>query len=175
MFDQQPVGSLAAGPVVLDADQHPASLEMRALKLEFQIAVRESLLGRVSTLGRPIAAIPELNRAAAVLAFRDRPLEIAIGERMVFHLDRQPLLPRVERGSASHGPRLEDAVELRPQIIVQTAGVVLLHHEPPARRGPGTAFVAGLRRFGEIPLGGVFRKFLKTVHEPTGCERHIFA
>ena len=48
-------------------------------------------------LRHPVAAVPQLHRAAAILAFRNGPFEVAVIERMVLDLDRQPLVVRIER------------------------------------------------------------------------------
>ena len=58
VLDQQPVGPLAAGAVVLDADQHPAAMQPLALKLNFSSPLLKRLL-RIETAFRlPVAAIP---------------------------------------------------------------------------------------------------------------------
>ena len=69
----------------------------------------------------PVSAVPQLHGAAAVFALRNRPLEVAVVERMVFDLDRQALVGRIERGPARHRPGLEHAVEFQPQVVVQPA------------------------------------------------------
>ncbi len=79
----------------------------------------------------PIAAIPELHGAAAVLVIWNGAFEIAVIERMVLDLDREPLVVRIERGTARHCPRFENAVELQPEIVMQPSRVMLLDHEPP--------------------------------------------
>ena len=71
VLDQQPVGALAAGPVTLHPHQHPAAVQPLAVEREFQIAVRERRLRRRIASGSQIAAVPELHRAAAILALRE--------------------------------------------------------------------------------------------------------
>ncbi|MGY3587190.1 hypothetical protein ACVIF9_005867 [Bradyrhizobium sp. USDA 4350] len=115
MLDQQPVGALAAEAVVLHPHQHPAAVQLVTVQRELQVALLEAALGIV---GFPGAAIPELHRAAAILVFRNGAFEVAIVERMILDLDRQPLVMRVERGPARHRPGLEDAVKLQPEIIM---------------------------------------------------------
>ena len=63
--------------------------------------------------------------------FGNGAFEIAVIERMVLDLDRQPLVVRIERGTARHRPGFEDAVEFQPEIVMQPGRVVLLDHEPP--------------------------------------------
>src|ERR1051326_9230336 len=84
----------------------------------------------------PMAAVPDDDRAAAVLALGDVALELEIVERMVFGANRKPLLARHQARSSRHRPALEHAVELEPQIVMQPARRVLLHHELPAGAGP---------------------------------------
>ena len=75
--------------------QHPAAMELLAVQREFQVALFKTLFGIVAVPG---AAIPELHGAAAVLALRDVAFEIAVIERVILDLDRQPLVVGVERG-----------------------------------------------------------------------------
>ncbi len=93
MLDQQPVGALAAIAVVAHPHQHPAAMQLVAIQREFKIALLEAALGIV---GFPIAAIPQLHGAAAILVVRNGAFEIAIVERMVFHLHREALVVRIE-------------------------------------------------------------------------------
>jgi hypothetical protein len=37
MFDEQPVGSLSAGPIMLHANQDPAAVQAFTVKREFEI------------------------------------------------------------------------------------------------------------------------------------------
>ena len=94
MLDQQPVGALAAPAstfiaVPFHAHQHPAAVQAFALKDELEVALLQAFV-RI-TLRQPVAAIPQLHRAAAILAFGNGALEVAVVERMVLDLDRQPL------------------------------------------------------------------------------------
>ena len=102
MLDQQPVGSLAAEAVAAHAHQHPAAAQALTFQGEFELALFQSFVG--IALGDPIAAVPQLDRAAAILTFGDRPLEVAIIQRVVLDLDRQPLVVRIERGTLGHRP-----------------------------------------------------------------------
>ena len=104
VLDQEPVHPLAAGAVMLHADQDPAALELVTLQGELEVAVEQSLLGR-GLLRLPRAPVPDHDGAAAVLSFRDRSFEIAVVERVVFDLDREPLVGRIGRGSPVSRPR----------------------------------------------------------------------
>ena len=101
MLDQQPIGALAAIAVVPHPHQHPAAMQLLAVQGELQVALFEAALGIVAL---PIAAVPELHRAAAILALRDRAFEVAVVERMILDLDREALVVRIERRSLGHRP-----------------------------------------------------------------------
>ena len=66
-----------------------------ALQREVQLAFCISALW---ILAVPIAAIPNHDGAAAILALRNGALEVAVVQRMVFDLDREPLVVRIEGG-----------------------------------------------------------------------------
>src|SRR6202011_4603490 len=118
----------------------------------------------------PIAAVPELHRATAILVLRNRAFEIAVVERMVLDLDREPLVMRVERRSSRDGPGFENTVEFEPQIVVQPRRVMLLDDEA-ALLGRGDLDVAGgLRGLFEISLlaiGGELSRRHNRSHELT--------
>ncbi len=129
VFDQQPVVALPAVAVAAHADQHPAAMQPRAVQGELQIAALEGFSRGLRALRRPISAIPKLHRAAAVFTLGDGALEISVFERMIFHFDCQALVGRIDGGSARDRPGFEDAVEFEPEVVVETAGGVLLDDE----------------------------------------------
>ena len=96
VLDQEPVCALAAFPIVGHADQDKPAMQPLALEGKLEIALRQRLLGGPRSVGLPIAAVPQHDRAAAILTLRDRPFEVAIIERMIFDLDRKPLVMGVE-------------------------------------------------------------------------------
>ena len=103
MLDQQPVGALAAAASTLlavpfHAHQHPAAMQALAFEDELEVALLQAFM-RIA-LRRPVAAVPQLHRAAAILAFRNGALEVAVVERMVLDLDRQAL----DRRDRATGP-----------------------------------------------------------------------
>src|SRR5947208_2227707 len=112
MLDEQPVGALAAGPVAAHADQDPAAVEPPALEREFEIALFQGCFGALRALRLPIAAVPQLDRAAAILALGDGALEVAIVERVILDLDGEPLVMGIQGRAARDGPRLEHAIQL---------------------------------------------------------------
>src|SRR5690606_15919536 len=105
--------------------------EPLTLQLELEIALLVAgpqSRYRISIRGDGVvgAAVPEHHRPSAVLALGDRPLELAVVDRMVLDFHRQALDGRIDARALRHGPALHDAVQLQPEIVVQPAGVVLL-------------------------------------------------
>ena len=158
VLDQEPVGALAAVAVALHPHQHPAAVQLVAVQGEFQVALLEAALG---IIGFPGAAIPQHDGAAAILVVRNGAFEIAVIERVILDLDRQPLVMRIERGPLGDRPGFEDAVELQPQIVMQARCVMLLDHEPPLLRRRDLDVAGGLRRLAEIALLPVRAEFLQ--------------
>ncbi len=168
MFDQQPVGALAAEAVALHAYQNPAAAEPLSGENEFEIAFLQRFFGRRIAFRSPKAAIPQHHRAAAILALGNRALEIAIVERVILHLDGETLVVGIERGTARHRPGFEHAVEFQAEIVMQAGGGVLLDHIA-AMLGLGDARrAAGLGRLLEVALGPVFGELLGC-HARSSC------
>ena len=69
---------------------------------ELQFALAHAGFGIADRL--PGAAVPGLDRAGAVLAFRDRALEFGVVERMVLDMRREPPVGGIERGSLAAPP-----------------------------------------------------------------------
>ena len=99
------------------------------MREEFQAPGLQRLLRVDAGQGRPEPAIPQLHRATAVLAFRDRAFEIAVVERMILDLHRQPTLAGVEGRALGHRPGSKHAGELEAEVIVQPPRGVFLHDE----------------------------------------------
>ena len=70
-------------------------MQLLAVQRELEIALLEAAFG---ILGLPVAAVPELTVPPPYSPFGNRAFEVAIVERMVLDLDRQPLVMRIERG-----------------------------------------------------------------------------
>jgi hypothetical protein len=113
VLDQEPVCVLASFPIVGHADQDKSAVQPIALQRELEIALRQRLLGGLRSLRFPITAIPQHDRAAAILTLGDRPFEVAIIERMIFNLDGKPFVTRVERGTFGQSPGFETAQDLK--------------------------------------------------------------
>ena len=78
--------------------ERPASLQPLAVQPNGQPAV----LLLLEELVR--AAVPDLDRARAVLALRDLALELRVLERVVLDVDGEVLLARLERHALRHRP-----------------------------------------------------------------------
>src|SRR5262249_48432538 len=144
-LDQKPGLLLFSRPAV-HAHEMPASVQLLALEGEVEMALLVS--GVRIAFRMPAPAVPNHDRAAAVLSLRDSSLECVVFDGMVFHVDRETLLARNETRAASHGPTLHDPAKLEPQVIRQTPCGVLLDDElvsfgptpPPPRLGGDVEF-----------------------------------
>src|SRR5262249_49813154 len=136
------------------AHQVPATLQLVARERELELALREAGARVADRL--PGAAVPDHDRAAPILSFGDHALEARVLERVVLHLDRHATLRGVEARPLGHGPALQHAIELEPEVVVHAPRGVLLHHE----REAGCALLAhraacGFGRAREIALAAV--------------------
>ena len=84
------------------------------------------------------AAVPDDDRAGAVVAWRDHALEVGVLDRVVLDVDGQALLFRAHRRPLRHRPALEHPVHLEAQVVVEAPRRVLLDDEQSAAR-PGGA------------------------------------
>ena len=75
------------------------------------------------------AAVPDLDRARAVVALRDLAGERRVVERVILDVHRERALAGLERHALRHGPRGERAVPLEPEVVVEAPRVVALHDE----------------------------------------------
>ena len=100
-----------------------------------------------------VALVPDLDRAAAVLAGRDLALERRVGERMVLDVDGQVALALAQRDALGHGPALQGAAALDAEVVVQPAGVVALDDED--RLGAAALVRERLRRARRIALAAI--------------------
>jgi hypothetical protein len=136
-----------------------------AFEGELEVALGEALLRRHGAFGHPVAAVPELDRAATILPFGDGALEVAIVERMILDLHREPPVVGIERWSLGDRPGLEHAVELKPEVVMQPPRVVLLDDEAPALGRNDPVVATGLGGLGEVPFSPVFRELALVEHE----------
>jgi hypothetical protein len=62
------------------------------LQRELEISRLQAFLRALGSGGSPVAAVPQLHGPAAVLALRNRALEVPVIEGMVFDFDREALI-----------------------------------------------------------------------------------
>src|SRR5215469_11181111 len=77
---------------------------------------------------------------------------------MVFDFDREPAIVRIDRWASCHRPRLENAVELKAEVVVQAGGGVLLDYVAEDRRILDLGLAARLCRLGEVALSAIGRE-----------------
>ncbi len=147
-LDQEPVLLL---PVQVGRDERPASVQTCPVETYGELAVPLLLEQLVR------AVVPDLDRAAAVLALRDLAVERRVLERVVLDVDGERPRARLERHSLRHRPRGEGAVPLEAEVVVEPARVVALDDED-RQRGASLRAREGLRRLARIPLAGGTRR-----------------
>jgi hypothetical protein len=116
VLDHEPVTSF----VLLRLHEDPLAVETFALHADLQL-VRLLLDDLVR------AGVPDRHRARAVAVW-DHAVEREVLDGMVFGVDREPPLSRLERRTIRHGPRREDAAHLEPNVPMEARGVVPMHH-----------------------------------------------
>ena len=152
-FDQQPIVFRAAVARPPDANESPSAAQLVAEKLKFEFALaptRQWIAGR-----NPVAAVPNDHLAGAVFAGGNGAFERAVVERMIFDFHRQAALLRIVARPFGHRPTGEHAGHLEPQIVVQPARRVLVHHKRRPRLGLSNNLAARLGRLAEIALAAV--------------------
>ena len=104
------------------------------------------------------AVVPNDDLAGAVFALRDNAFERAVVERMILDHHGETFFTVVEGRAFGDGPGLEDAVQLQTEVIMQTAGVMLLDEERERSGPPGGLGERRLRRQREVTLIVIFRQ-----------------
>src|SRR5262249_31796972 len=115
-FDQKPRLLLLPAPAV-HAHEMPSPMQLLAIQGESEMTFL--VAGVRVALRIPAAAVPNHDGAAAILSLRDASLECVVFDRMIFDVDRKPLLVRNEARAAGDRPALHHAVELESQVVVQ--------------------------------------------------------
>ena len=110
-------------------------------------------------------AVPDLDRAGAVVPLRDLTLEGRVLERVVFDVHGEVLGARVHRHAFRHGPAREHALALEAKVVVKPAGIVPLDDEDRPFRAPAP-LAAGerLRCRLRIALGAVVTELRLLLH-----------
>src|SRR6267154_2448891 len=111
---QQPVLLFA---VEMRRHERPRAFEPLAVQANREAAVG-LLLDELVRSG-----VPDLDRARAVVPFRDLACERRVVERVILDVYREHTLARLERHALRHGPGGERAVSLEPEVVVETPRV----------------------------------------------------
>ncbi len=147
----------------------PGARQLLPLEPKFEMPLAISRF-RIE-LRHPGTAVPHHDRSAAILALRNHAFEIAIFERVVFDMNRQPLLAGDEARPLRHRPALQDAIELKAEIVVEAARRMLLDDigiaafaDAPRAGGLGRAREVTLRAIGIEGL--VHRRNSRRIPDP---------
>ena len=145
-LDQKPVLSLGiAGSFAAQAYEMPAALKPFAMEIESQVAALKIAFGISKRL--PCALVPEHDGPAAILALRDGTLERPVVEGMIFNMNREAFVFRVEAWALCHCPAFQNAIEFEPKIVMQARCGMLLNKVPLTSR----TSALGTRRFACFP------------------------
>ncbi len=168
LAEQQPVLRIA---VELGGHERPDAVQPLAVEPDGEPSVPLLLQQLVG------AAIPDLNGAGAVLAGRDRALEVAVLERVILDVNREMPFTAPQRDALRHRPARERTVPLETEVVVQPARVVALDDEA---RLLGTALLRA-ERLGRLSRSAFPAIFVErhlwivainaTRSSPTGSER----
>src|SRR5439155_19873296 len=138
LLDEQPALPIARTTRAISRlDYRESSTQLLAVEHHVDFAPSKLLLRHPPVFRLVFALVPDHHRSGAVLTLRNHPLEIGIFKRMVFRPDGQPLLGRIHGRSFGHRPRNQNTVDREAKVIVQAAGIMLLHDKDPrAARAP---------------------------------------
>ena len=122
-FDEQPIILACAGkPPLSEPHERPATLHHRACQFKIDLALIKPATRMA--LWRPGSRIPQDHAAGSVLPFGNFALENPILKRMIVNLYGEPVRTDFSRWLFGHGPALEHAVMLEPEVIVKPRRVV---------------------------------------------------
>ena len=93
------------------AHEVPAAVQFFAIEVEHEVPLGVALV-RIA-LRVPRATVPDHHRAAAVLAVRNRAFEGVVFDRVIFNVDREPLVGGVEARPAGDRPALHHPVQFK--------------------------------------------------------------
>src|SRR5690242_10160212 len=110
----------------------------------------------------PMTPIPDHDCPAAIFALRDRSFEFVVGNRVVLDLHCKSFFAGHQTGSPRYGPAFHHAVELKAQIIMESAcgmflddeGVAAIARNCALRLGGDTEAAFGLINFKSGFLSG---------------------
>src|SRR6266566_7462678 len=116
VFDKQPFVALLAVPK-FDENETPAKL--LAVQVEFYLAALDLLTSVRVADDAERSPIPHHHRPRAVAALGNLALETGVVKRMIFNMNGEALIGRVERRSLGHRPGLQRAVYRQTEIVMQ--------------------------------------------------------
>src|SRR5262249_18997903 len=121
LFEEQPLVLFAS----LELDEGKLAVQFLTVEDEAQAASAQTIGDRDfgiypvcdgAWLVSPL--VPDHDVARAIVPLRDDSFKGAVLPGMVFDLDCQPLVGRVERRPLGDGPTLHDAAQLQAQIVM---------------------------------------------------------
>ena len=139
LLNQQPFVAFAAA---FHVHQGKFALQLFAMEAKLGIAARQLFRAGDAAQQLESAAVPKHHAACAVVAGRNVAFEIAIFERMIFHVSREVLGAGIEGRPFGNGPRFQHAVDFEAEVVVQAGGIMALHAEVVGRL-PGVRFLRG--------------------------------
>ena len=155
-------------PVELRGHERPDAVQPLPLQANRQTAVPLLLDELVR------AAIPDLDGSGAVLAGRDRALEVAVLERVILDVHGEMPLAPAKWNALRHRPACQCAVSLETKVVVQPSRIVALDDEARLRGTP----LLRAERLGRLPGAALAAVFVErhlwivainaTLSSPTG-------
>jgi hypothetical protein len=149
LLDQQPA-LVTAVLAAVAFDERPAAVQFFAMQHELELAL--PIARRRITLGFPVTAIPQQHGAGPVLLGRNHTLEVAVLERVIFDVHREPLVRGIQTRTLRDRPAQQNAVELQSEIVVEMRRRVFLNDERRLARTPAGDPSGRLRRRLEVAL-----------------------
>jgi hypothetical protein len=129
-----------------------AALQPLAMEDESEPSLLVGAPGIVDRL--PGALVPQHDGAAAILPSGYNALEASVFQGMVFDMNSEPFVGRIEAGAFGDRPALGRAVELEPEVVMQPGRVVLLDQiAQPACPSLADRCAFRLRGLREVALG----------------------
>src|SRR5262249_50389131 len=126
-FDQQPILRPLARLALRHSHERPTAAEPFAVQLEIELAGGQTAVGVAER--SPLTAIPDDDRAGAVLGLGNFALERRVLERMIFSPYREAPILRIVARFLRYRPALQNAVVLESEIVMEPLRVVPLDHE----------------------------------------------
>jgi hypothetical protein len=156
-------------PSSLLAGEHETETpaELVAGKLEVDLAARDAVFARTLEVAKP-TAVPDDHRSRPVVSLRNDGFEIEVFERMVFGLDGEALVDRIEARTSRHREALEHTAELEPEVPMAATRIVQMDDERSSERRPTAIRRFRAERFVRsraVSFGLVRRKFLRTFRQ----------